>query len=109
MQRPQPEEMMRIIWTLLKVIIGLAIAIPLAIVVFATTLGVLGALIGLAFFALKIAILALVVVGAFKLVSRLFGSKPAPMAPARSLPPADPHYEAAMRELEFELGERPRA
>ena len=91
---------MRIIWTLLKVVIGLAIAIPLAIVIFATTLGVLGALIGLAFFALKLAILALIVLGAFKLVSRLFGSKPEPAGPrAKALPPVDPHYAAAMREL----------
>ena len=98
---------MRIIWTLLKVIIGLAIAIPLAIVVFATTLGVLGALLGLAFFALKLAIFALVVVAGFKLVSRMFRSKSAPVTNrARTLPPADPHYDAAMRELEIELGER---
>lgn len=100
---------MRPIWTLLKVIIGLAIAIPVAMIVFATTLGVLGAMIGLAFVALKLAIFALIAVGAFKLLSRLFRSSPAPAAPlARSLPPADPHYEAAMRELELELGERPR-
>ncbi len=101
---------MRIIWTLLKVVIALAIAIPLAIFVFATTLGVLGALIGLAFVALKLAIFALVVLGAFKLLSRLFRSRPDPAAPsARALPPVDPHYDAAMRELEIELGERPRA
>ena len=101
---------MRIIWTLLKVIIGLAIAIPLAIVVFATTLGVLGALLGLAFLALKLAVFAVVVLAGFKLVSRMFGSKPAPAAPAtKALPPVDPHYDAAMRELEIELGERPRA
>ncbi|HEX2779582.1 MAG TPA: hypothetical protein VHM30_08795 [Gemmatimonadaceae bacterium] len=100
---------MRVVWTLLKVIIGLAIAIPLAMIVFATTLGVLGALIGLTFVALKFAIFALIAVGAFKLLSRLFRSSPAPTAPlAKALPPADPHYEAAMRELELELGERPR-
>jgi hypothetical protein len=101
---------MRIIWTLLKVIIGLAIAIPVAIVLFATTLGVLGAMLGLAFFALKFAIVALVVIGGFKLLSRLFGSTPSSPAPAgKSLPaPADPHYDAAMRELELHLGERPR-
>ena len=99
---------MRIIWTMLKVIIGLAIAIPLAIVVFATTLGVLGAVIGIAFFALKLAILAFIGLAVFRLGVRLFGSKPAPAEPmARALPPADPHYAAAMRELEMELGERP--
>jgi hypothetical protein len=100
---------MRIIWTLLKIIIGLAIAIPLAMVVFATTLGVLGAMLGLAFLALKLAIFALIVVGAFKLVSRIFGTTRAPALPAaRSLPPADPHYAAAMRELDLELGESTR-
>ena len=98
---------MRIIWTLVKVIIGLAIAIPLAMIVFATTLGVLGALIGLAFMALKLAIIALVGVSLFRLASRLFGSKRAPAEPAaKALPPVDPHYTAAMRELELELGER---
>ncbi|HWE42482.1 MAG TPA: hypothetical protein VG432_08250 [Gemmatimonadaceae bacterium] len=101
---------MRIIWTLVKVIIGLAIAIPLAMIVFATTLGVLGALIGLAFLALKFAVFALIAVGAFKLLSRLVRSSPAPAGPAaRALPPVDPHYDAAMRELELELGERSRS
>ena len=100
---------MRIIWTLLKVVIGLAIAIPLAIVVFATTLGVLGALIGLAFMALKVAIIALIGFSLFRLAARLFGSKSAPAEPyAKALPPADPHYAAAMRELDLELGERSR-
>lgn len=100
---------MRIIWTLLKVIIGLAIAIPLAILVFATTLGVLGAVIGIAFFALKLAILAFIGLCVFRLGSKLFGSKPTFAEPiSRALPPADPHYNAAMRELEIELGERPR-
>jgi hypothetical protein len=100
---------MRVIWTLLKIIIGLAIAIPLAIVVFATTLGVLGALIGLAFVALKLAILALIGLAVFRIGSRLFGSKtPAADPSVRALPPVDAHYDAAMRELEMELGERPR-
>jgi hypothetical protein len=100
---------MRIIWTLLKIVIGLAIAIPLAIVVFATTLGVLGALLGLALLALKFAIFALIVVGAFKLVSRIFSTTRGPALPAvRSLPPVDPHYAAAMRELDLELGENTR-
>jgi len=101
---------MRIIWTLVKVIIGLAIAIPLAMIVFATTLGVLGALIGLAFVALKFAVFALIAVGAFKLLSRLFRSTPASAGPAaKALPPVDPHYAAAMRELDLELGERSRS
>ena len=100
---------MRIVWTLVKVIIALMIAIPVALIVLGTVLGVLGAFIGLAFFALRIAILALVGWGIFRLVAKLFRSAPAPASPAaKSLPPVDPHYEAAMRELETELGERPR-
>lgn len=98
---------MRIIWTLVKVVIGLAIAIPLAIFVFATTLGLLGAMLALAFLALKLAIVALVGVFVFKLAARLVGSKRTPAPPAaKALPPVDPHYEAAMRELDAELGNR---
>lgn len=98
---------MRIIWTLVKVVIGLAIAIPLAIFLFATTLGVLAAMIGLALVALKVAIFALAAVVVFKLAARLLGSKRTPAPPtAKALPPVDPHYEAAMRELDAELGSR---
>lgn len=98
---------MRIIWTLLKIIIGLAIAIPLAMFVFATTLGVLGMILGLTLLALKLAIAAMLVIGAVKIGSRIFGSKPAPQLTAStSLPATDRHYAAAMRELDRELGER---
>ena len=101
---------MRIIWTLVKVIIGLAIAIPLAIFVFATSLGVLGALIGLAFLALKLAVIAAVGIVAFRVVSRLFRSSTEANRPALAPPAAvDHHYEAAMRELNAALGERPQS
>ena len=97
---------MRIIWTRLKIIVVIAIAIPLAMFVLATAFGVLGAILGLAFVALKLAIVALIVVGGFKLLSRIFGGKRTPELPAaKSLPPVDPHYAAAMRELDRELGE----
>lgn len=100
---------MRPIWTLLKVIVALAIAIPVAMVLFATTLGVLGFVIGIAFAALKLAILAVIGLAVFRLGVRLFRPKQPPTEPAaRVLPPVDPHYTAAMRELEIELGERPR-
>lgn len=100
---------MRIIWTLLKVVIGLAIAIPLMMVVFATTLGVLGAILGLALIALKLAIFALIGLAVFRVGARLFRGRKTPDLPAaKTLPPVDRHYEAAMRELELELGERPR-
>lgn len=96
---------MRVIWTLLKIVIALALVIPLSIIVLATALGILGALIGVAILSLKVAVLALIGYGMFRLVARLLGgpAKNTPK-PIGSLPPVDPHYEAAMRELDRELG-----
>ncbi|MEO7458476.1 MAG: hypothetical protein ABIY52_19605 [Gemmatimonadaceae bacterium] len=96
---------MRILWTFLKVIIGLAIAIPLGIAALAISLGILGGLLGLALLALKLAFVGFIGYGLFKVARRLFGGSPAPKAqPIRSLPMADPYYEAAMRELDSEMG-----
>lgn len=97
---------MRVLWTFLKVVLAVALLGPLAIIVLATTLGVLGALVGLAFFALRLAFFGLVVWGLYRLARAMFGdSSPRPVSPeVRSLPPVDPHYEAAMRELDQELG-----
>lgn len=97
---------MRVLWTFLKVVIVLALAIPVSIIVLATALGILGALFGVAILALKVALIALVGWGVFRLIARILGgpSTPKRAAPAE-LPPVDPHYEAAMRELDRELGE----
>ena len=96
---------MRVIWTLLKIVIGLALVIPISIIVLATALGILGALIGVAILSLKVAVLAVIGYGMFRLLARLLGG-PAKSKPQtiESLPPVDPHYEAAMRELDRELG-----
>lgn len=101
---------MRPLWTLLKVVIGLAVAIPVAILVLAMGLGILGALVGLAVMALKLAVFALVGAGLFRLVSHLCGNRATSRSETRALealPPPDPHYEAAMRELDRELGDVP--
>ena len=101
---------MRFVWTLLKVVVGLAVAIAVAILVLAMGLGILGALVGLAVLALKLAFFALVGVGLFKLASHLCGARPGSRSESRALdalPAPDPHYEAAMRELDRELGEVP--
>ena len=98
---------MKPLWTLLKVVIAIAIAIPVFVIVLATTLGILGALFGLAVLALKVAFVALIGVGAFRLIARLLGG-PRTSARRYEIPaaaPIDPHYEAAMRELDQELGE----
>jgi hypothetical protein len=96
---------MRILWTLLKVVIGLAIALPLGVLVLAVTFGVLGALLGLAILALKLAFLALVGFGAYRLLRRALGRSPgARTRPTPGLPAPDPYYRAAMHELDAELG-----
>jgi hypothetical protein len=102
---------MRLLWTVLKVAIGLALVLPVAIIVLATVLGLFGALLGLAFLALRIAAIGLLFYGGFKLVSWLMRGAPrkTPAPEVRPLPRVDPHYEAAMRELDLELGETSRA
>ncbi len=96
---------MRALWTLLKVIIGLAIAIPLGILALVLSLGILGGLLGLALLALKLAFVGFIGYGLFKVARRLLAGSPAPQAqPVCSLPMPDPYYEAAMRELDSEMG-----
>jgi len=98
---------MKVLWTLVKVVIALALAIPISIIVLATALGILGALVGIAFLALKLAVVGLVGLGLFRLITRLLGgpAKCEPRDATKQLAPVDPHYEAAMRELDRELGE----
>jgi hypothetical protein len=98
---------MRTLWKLMKVVLAVALVIPVSIIVLATALGILGGLFGLAVLALKLAVMCLMVYGVFRLVSALMcgnSRRPRPNA-VRELPPVDPHYEAAMRELDQELGE----
>jgi hypothetical protein len=91
---------------MLKVMVALAIVLPVSIIVLATALGVFGALLGLAFLALRLAVVGLIAWGVFRLVAGLMrGSEPRSDHNAiRQLPAVDPHYEAAMRELDRELG-----
>jgi hypothetical protein len=99
------EEFMRIIWTLLKVIVGLAIAIPVGLLVLALTVGLVGTLMGLAVLAAKLAVLGFIGYGVFRVGRALFApSRKASPAPVRELPQVDPYYQAAMRELDSELG-----
>jgi hypothetical protein len=97
---------MKVLWTLLKVVIVLVVAVPLSIIVLATALGILGALVGVAMLALKVVVFGLVGWAAFRLIARLLGapSRDRRKSVIAELPPVDPHYEAAMRELDRELG-----
>ena len=100
---------MRLLWTLLKVVIVLALVIPASIIVLGMVLGLFGALLGLAIMALRIAVVGLIGYGVIRLGMRLFrGRRPTPRPraePIKELPPVDPYYNAAMRELDRELGE----
>lgn len=98
---------MRIMWNLVKVAIVLAVAIPLTVIVLATAVGLFGALIGLAIVALRLAIAALIVWGAYRVVKALFrrGGERSRADESRQLAPVhDRYYEAARRELDRELG-----
>jgi hypothetical protein len=97
---------MKVLWAFLKVVIALVLAIPIAIIVLGTALGILGALVGIAVLALKLAVFGLVGWMAFRLVARLVRAPAAAKGKSTpaELPPVDPHYEAAMRELDRELG-----
>lgn len=97
---------MRILWTTVKLVIALVVVVPISIIVLALTLGLFGALIGLAFLTLKLAAVGLLAWGLLRLAGRLIGGRPhgAQSEAIPELPLPDPHYEAAMRELDRELG-----
>src|SRR5258705_6295011 len=98
---------MRLLWTLGKVLLALVLIVAAEMIVLATMLGLLGTVFGLTILAIRLAMVGVIGWGAFRLCKVLFGSSsPSPrveMLP--QLPPRDPHYEAAMRELDQELGE----
>ena len=95
---------MRILWTLFKVIIGLAIAIPVGMFLMALTFGVIGSVVGLVSAAVRLAVIGFVGYGVYR-VARFFfgGAAKAPKVATPELASVDPYYSAAMRELETEL------
>ena len=99
---------MKVLWTFLKVVLALLVVVPVSIIALATALGILGALLGVAVLALKFVVFGFVCWMAFRLIARLTcgPSRARRKSQATELPltPVDPHYEAAMRELDRELG-----
>lgn len=94
---------MKVLWTLVKVAAALVLVIPVSLLM----LGVIGTVLGLAIMLLRLAVLGLLVFGAFKLVARLIRG-PAPRVAPKETPrlaSRDPYYEAAMRELDLDLPE----
>ena len=96
---------MRLLWTFLKVVVGLALFIPLCIIALAAALGILGTLVGLAIVVVRFAVVGLVAYGVFRLIALLV-RKPAPPVQLKEIAPAprvDPYYEAALRDLDREI------
>ena len=98
---------MKVLWSVLKVALVLALVIPVSIIVLGTALSIFGALLGLAILVLKVAVAGVVVWGLFRLLRALFGRSTKPEASrVQQLPAVDPYYAAAQRELDRELGWR---
>jgi hypothetical protein len=97
---------MRVFWTVLKVVLALALVIPVSIIVLATALSIFGALLGLAILVLKVAVVGLIAWGVLRLVRALLWGRSPHRGPDEvgQLPATDPYYEAAKRELDRELG-----
>lgn len=100
------ESPVRLLWTLFKIVIGLAIAIPLGLFAMALVFGLIGTVVGLVAIAVRLAVFGLVGYGVYRVARFAF----APSARSRkhvetpaALPAADPYYAAAMRELDSEL------
>jgi hypothetical protein len=92
---------MRVLWTLIKIMLGLAIVIPLGLVAVGLTLGLVGALV---FVAVRLACIGLVAYGLYRIARLALAPAKTTLPPVRELPPRDAYYEAAMRELDSELG-----
>ena len=98
---------MRVLWTLFKVMLGLAIAIPVCMFALALTLGVAGTVVRLVLLAARLACVGLVGYGVYRVARLVMGRPATPVPPPAIQPPrVDPYYEAAMRELDTELGHR---
>ena len=71
------------------------------------TIGIVGVALGLAILALKLACVGFVGYGLYRLVRHFVAPAPLPVRTVGSLPMPDPYYDAAMRELEMEMGRAP--
>ena len=98
---------MRALWTFLKVIVALALIIPLGFFALALIGGVVGLAVRLLVMALRLAFVGLIGYGLYRAARFFFGSSPTPApvpAVPREIPSRDPYYEQAMREIDSELG-----
>ena len=98
------ERCVRILWTLFKIIIGLAVAIPVGMLVLGVTFGLVGIAVALVSAAVRLACIGLVGYGLYR-AARFFLAPAAqpPKPPTPELASVDPYYAAAMRELDSEL------
>lgn len=99
---------MRILWTLFKIIVGLALAVAAGAVAMVLLAGVLGTMIGLAALAIRLAVFGLIGYGIYRVARLVFGSSKPAAPPPRELRGVDPYYEAAVREVDAHIEGRTR-
>lgn len=92
---------MKLLWTLLKVALGLVVLIPVGLLM----LGLFGVVLAFAMVALRLAVIGLLAFGAFRLATRLIRGPAQRLEPKASprLSGVDPYYQAAMKELDRDL------
>jgi hypothetical protein len=96
---------MKMLWTFVKVVLVLCLAIPVSFFVLTTAIGILGALVGLAALAIRLAIVGVVVWGAYRLIKALVGGRSETTRPREiAMPRVDPYYEAAVKEVDRDIG-----
>ncbi len=96
---------MKLLWTLAKVVIVLALAIPVSLIVLTTALGIFGVLVGLVAIAVRLAVVAGIAYVAYRVIKALV-SGPADVSRPMQIdaPRVDPYYEAAVKEVDRDIG-----
>jgi hypothetical protein len=99
------EGLMRLLWTLVKVAVALAILVPLGFFAIGLTMAAVGIVFRLVFVAVRLAVFGALGYVGYRIFRSLRGSPSRPrVQQIQSLPSVDPYYQAAMRELDAEMG-----
>lgn len=96
---------MKVLWTFAKVVIVLALAIPVSIIALTTALGIFGVLVGLAALAVRLAVVCGIAYVAYRVIKALVGGPSTAVQPRQiDAPRVDPYYEAAVKEVDRDIG-----
>jgi hypothetical protein len=96
---------MKMLWAFAKVLLVLALAIPVSFIVLTTALGIFGVLVGLVAIAVRLAIVGGIAYVAYRVIKALVGGPSTPARPREiAMPRVDPYYEAAVKEVDRDIG-----